>query len=203
MTEKEEEEIRVWLESRHRDRLASSGHGCLAPGPCSCSIICACYCAIILESCGHKRAGLYFPTDIEKARIGRAFCESPKLTESDGMTTRIPKNSVFASRLARWRRGNPWGRFLKKALKKGDTAALGAFPFLNWLPKSQKKLAPRQRRPSPAPRIRTQSRTRIRARRSPASQRRATTDSGGTDGDGDPEPPRRPYSSLPATGGAL
>jgi hypothetical protein len=48
---------------------------------------------------------------------------------------------------------------------------------------------------------------RVRARRSPASQRRATADSGGTDGDGggDPEPPRpRSSSSLsPYAGGAL
>ena len=56
--------------------------------------------------------------------------------------------------------------------------------------------AARRARPSPARRIRTQARTR--ARRSPASQRRATTDSGGDDG-GDPEPPR---SSL-SCGGAL
>ena len=47
-----------------------------------------------------------------------------------------------------------------------------------------------------------------RARRSPASTRRATTDSGGSDGDGggDPEPPRPPHLySLPARrdGGAL
>lgn len=40
-----------------------------------------------------------------------------------------------------------------------------------------------------------------RARRSPASQRRATTDSGGGDG-GDPEPPHRP-SNTPHAGGAL
>ena len=44
-------------------------------------------------------------------------------------------------------------------------------------------------------------------RRSPASARRATADSGGTDGDGggDPEPPRSRYSSLSphAAGGAL
>ena len=42
-----------------------------------------------------------------------------------------------------------------------------------------------------------------RARRSPASQRRATTDSGGDDG-GDPEPRPSPLYSLPAyRGGAL
>ena len=50
------------------------------------------------------------------------------------------------------------------------------------------------------------TRARVRARRSPASQRRATTDSGGDDCGGDPEPPR-PLSlySLPAYafGGAL
>lgn len=67
--------------------------------------------------------------------------------------------------------------------------------------------AARRARPSPARRIRTQPR-RIRARRSPASTRRATTDSGGSDSDGgsgDPEPPRRPHlCSLPAyMGGAL
>ena len=57
----------------------------------------------------------------------------------------------------------------------------------------------RRTRPSPARRIRTQAR--IRARRSPASQRRATTDSGGDDGGGDPEPPHRP--SIYSLGGAL
>ena len=48
--------------------------------------------------------------------------------------------------------------------------------------------------------------TRVRARRSPASTRRATTDSGGSDDGGDPEPPRsRSSNSLPAhyDGGAL
>ena len=47
---------------------------------------------------------------------------------------------------------------------------------------------------------------RVRARRSPASQRRATTDSGGSDSDGgDPEPPRPRSSSLSpvSCGGAL
>ena len=45
----------------------------------------------------------------------------------------------------------------------------------------------------------------VRARRSPASLRRATTDSGGSDDGGDPEPPRpSPLYSLPAyRGGAL
>ena len=57
--------------------------------------------------------------------------------------------------------------------------------------------AARRARPSPARRIRTQAR--IRARRSPASTRRATTDSGGDDAGGDPEPPRPSLSC----GGAL
>ena len=47
---------------------------------------------------------------------------------------------------------------------------------------------------------------RTRARRSPASVRRATADSGGSDSDGgDPEPPRRPRSTSfsAVLGGAL
>ena len=59
--------------------------------------------------------------------------------------------------------------------------------------------AARRTRPSPARRIRTQPR--IRARRSPASTRLATTDSGGTDDGGDPEPPHRPH--IYSLGGAL
>lgn len=52
------------------------------------------------------------------------------------------------------------------------------------------------------------NRTCARARHSPASTRRATADSGGSDGDGDggdPEPPHRPSYSLPTRcdGGAL
>ena len=62
----------------------------------------------------------------------------------------------------------------------------------------------RAMRPRVPARVRPRTQVRIRARRSPASQRRATTDSGGSDGDGDPEPPQRPHlCSLPATGGAL
>ena len=48
--------------------------------------------------------------------------------------------------------------------------------------------------------FRTQTRVRVRARRFPASQRRATSDSGGNDAGGDPEPPHRP---TPRVGGAL
>lgn len=65
----------------------------------------------------------------------------------------------------------------------------------------------------PPRRMRIRTQTRIRARRSPASQRRATTDSGGDDGggSGDPEPePARPSKSkricggiAPRIGGAL
>ncbi len=60
--------------------------------------------------------------------------------------------------------------------------------------------AARRARQSPALRIRTQAR--IRARRSPASQRRATADSGG-DPEPEPEPPRGSYNSLPVRRGAL
>ena len=63
--------------------------------------------------------------------------------------------------------------------------------------------AARARHPSRARRMR-RPQARVRARRSPVSVRRATTDSGGTDGDGggDPEPPHRP-SNTPRVGGAL
>ena len=66
--------------------------------------------------------------------------------------------------------------------------------------------AARRARQSPAHRIRTQAR--VRARRSPASQHRATADSGGDDsGGGDPEPRRLHLYSLPepthCDGGAL
>ena len=68
-----------------------------------------------------------------------------------------------------------------------------------------KKLRAIRRTPRPAPARRIRAQTRGRARRSPASQRRATTDSGGDDGDGgsgDPEPPHRPFNT-PRVGGAL
>ncbi len=55
------------------------------------------------------------------------------------------------------------------------------------------------RRRHPRPR---RAHARIRARRSPASQRRATADSGGDDAGGDPEPPR-PSLSPTISGGAL
>ena len=63
----------------------------------------------------------------------------------------------------------------------------------------------RQHQEAPARRIRTHTQARIRARRSPASTRRATTDSGGDDAGGDPEPPRRPQSTSfsPVFGGGL
>ncbi len=71
----------------------------------------------------------------------------------------------------------------------------------NWSLQKRLNVAIKNLKKRKIPAVRTAAAPRVahrgaRARRSPASQRRATTDSGG---DPEPEPPRRsPYNSLPA-----
>lgn len=152
--------------------------------------------------CGMRKRDIGFSVSVPKgkARIGRAFLESPSDHEAHGMTNRISKNFSFSIP----------GCWTIQELEQATQGPTEAWNAIQEGAQAQMARARRARARAwaravaflRAPRHRTQPR--VRARRSPASTRRATTDSGGDgDGSGDPEPPRPLYSLSPYAGGAL
>lgn len=121
-------------------------------------------------------------------------------------------NPSLAEQVAAWRaeRDKKWAGAHEPMFSSKDRATMKNWSFQKKMDAAirhgNKKMRAIRRMPRATPARRTHTPARVRARRSPASTRLATTDSGGTDDSGDPEPPRpRSANSLRARrdGGAL
>ena len=121
-------------------------------------------------------------------------------------------NPSLAEQVAAWRaeRDKKWAGAHEPMFSSKDRATMKNWSFQKKMDAAirhgNKKMRAIRRMPRATPARRTHTPARVRARRSPASQRRATSDSGGTDGGGDPEPPRpRPRCNVSPIfcGGAL